>query len=155
MDDNLKAAGNTLLLKADLEALAEIKSFLKIAAAEAGLDDKQLYHLRLVVVETATNIIDYGYPGPGRAGLLRLSIQYNERVFRLCLEDDGEFFDPTQVSDPDTSLALSERPMGGLGTFLARHYVDELTYQKGANGNLTTFTIYRPEQEGKADEIQN
>ncbi|MEG2178346.1 MAG: ATP-binding protein, partial [Bacteroidales bacterium] len=52
----------------------------------------------------------------------------NELIF--VLTDKGAAFDPTQMPEADISLTLEERPIGGLGIFLVRKIMGEVTYQR-------------------------
>jgi hypothetical protein len=40
------------------------------------------------------------------------------------LVDDGPEFDPLAAPEPDTSLAVEDRPVGGLGIVLVRNVLD-------------------------------
>ena len=51
------------------------------------------------------------------------------------MEDDGAAFDPLLVSAPDLLLELDEKPIGGLGVFLAKRYMDELGYERRGGAN--------------------
>ena len=51
-----------LTVGATLESLSAIGAFIRDAAAEAGLDSRAAYRLRLAVDEMATNIIVHGRP---------------------------------------------------------------------------------------------
>ena len=48
----------------------------------------------------------------------------------FVLTDAGIAFDPTQVPAADVNLSLEERPIGGLGIFLIRKIMDEVSYQR-------------------------
>jgi anti-sigma regulatory factor (Ser/Thr protein kinase) len=41
----------------------------------------------------------------------------------------GKEFDPTAAPEVDTSLSAEERPIGGLGIFLVRKTMDDMTYE--------------------------
>ncbi|MEG1952120.1 MAG: ATP-binding protein, partial [Bacteroidales bacterium] len=48
----------------------------------------------------------------------------------FVLTDRGAAFDPIQIPEADISLALEDRPIGGLGIFLVRKIMGEVTYQR-------------------------
>lgn len=50
-----------------------------------------------------------------------------------------EFLCPTQVEDTDITLSLEERPIGGLGIFLIRSIMNEISYQRLDNENRLTM----------------
>jgi anti-sigma regulatory factor (Ser/Thr protein kinase) len=47
------------------------------------------------------------------------------------------------VEDPDTGLPLEERRIGGLGIFLARQIMDEISYRRHGGRNITTMVKRR------------
>jgi anti-sigma regulatory factor (Ser/Thr protein kinase) len=134
----------TLTVAAKFEALPQIKEYLLKISAVAGLDKKATYKLRLAVDEIATNIITHGYAGAETAGFIRLEACLDSQNLTLCLEDEGPAFDPTQAIPPDLSLGLDERPIGGLGVFLAQQSVDEFRYERAGNCNRNILVVKRP-----------
>ena len=54
----------------------------------------------------------------------------NDGALRIEVIDDGQPFNPLEVPEPDTSLAMADRPIGGLGIHLLRELADEATYER-------------------------
>jgi anti-sigma regulatory factor (Ser/Thr protein kinase) len=128
---------------ATLDFLGAIAEFVMAAAASAGLDKRASYHLRLAVDEIATNIIVYGYTEAGLQGVLELSADIDDRTLTIAIDDTGTTFDPRQVAAPDTDLSLEQRPLGGLGVYLAIRSVDEFLYERIGDRNRTIFKMHR------------
>jgi anti-sigma regulatory factor (Ser/Thr protein kinase) len=60
------------------------------------------------------------------------------------LRDHGISFDPTHAPNPDLTLDLEDRPIGGLGVFLIKTLMDEIHYEAlGESGNLLTMVKCR------------
>lgn len=130
---------------ATLDSLGPVRDYLKSAAQTAGLDKKATYELCLAVDEIATNIILYGYEEAGRSGVLDVHVDMGERQLTVTLEDDGEPFDPRQSKlpeDEDLLRPLEERPIGGLGLYLAFQGVDEFRYERAGGRNRNIFVVY-------------
>ena len=53
--------------------------------------------------------------------------------------DDGAAFDPTSKADPDTTLGLDDRPVGGLGLYLVRQLMTEVRYRRLRGRNRLTM----------------
>jgi anti-sigma regulatory factor (Ser/Thr protein kinase) len=53
----------------------------------------------------------------------------------LSVEDDGRPFDPLSQPEPDTTLTLEDRKVGGLGIHFARRLVREITYRWSGGRN--------------------
>ena len=54
----------------------------------------------------------------------------------FLLTDRGQLFDPTQVPDAEINLPIEERAIGGLGIFLIRSIMNEVSYQRLDDENL-------------------
>jgi anti-sigma regulatory factor (Ser/Thr protein kinase) len=52
-------------------------------------------------------------------------------------------FDPTRVPDPDLTLPLEERPLGGLGIYLIRQSVDKMVYRAVPEGGNELTLVKR------------
>jgi anti-sigma regulatory factor (Ser/Thr protein kinase) len=130
-----------------LDSLGLIREYLMSAAKTAGLDKKATYEVSLAVDEIATNIILHGYEEKGRSGVLDIRADIDDQKLTVTLEDDGEPFDPRQTKmpeDEDLMRPLEERPIGGLGLFLAIEGVDEFRYERAGGRNRNIFVVYRP-----------
>jgi serine/threonine-protein kinase RsbW len=130
-----------------LDSLGAIREYVASAARTAGLDKKAAYELSLAVDEIATNIILYGYEEAGRSGVIDVRADMGNGKLTVTLEDDGEPFDPRQSKLPeneDLLRPLEERPVGGLGLYLAFQGVDEFRYERAGGRNRNIFVVYRP-----------
>ena len=54
----------------------------------------------------------------------------------VTLIDHGIAFDPTLRKDPDITLSAEDRPIGGLGIFLIKKIMDEVSYQRVDERNV-------------------
>jgi anti-sigma regulatory factor (Ser/Thr protein kinase) len=133
----------SLTVPADLDSLDTITEYVQAAARQAGLSKKASYNLCLAVDEVATNIINYGYTEQGLEGNLDLEVTISAQALYLSIQDDSHPYDLTGAAEPDLTLSLEQRPIGGLGLFLARRSVDKLSYQRLHNRNYTTFEVGR------------
>jgi len=135
-----------LVLPASVDVLGDVRRFIKNAAEQAGLDGKSTYNLQLALDEIVTNVILYGYEASGLTGNIVLKSDRTEESLVITLEDTGIAYDPRTREMPDEvdlSKDLEDRPIGGLGIFLAINGVDEFNYERAGNRNINTFTVYR------------
>lgn len=132
------------------QSLGAVAAFVVAAAAEAGLEKKASYRLRLAVDEIATNVVVHGYEGAGREGKLYLSTRTCADEFSIVLEDTGPEYDPTKQATP-TSLELrpEDRDIGGLGVFLTVHSVDRFEYERAGDRNRSIFTMKRSQAQAE------
>jgi anti-sigma regulatory factor (Ser/Thr protein kinase) len=135
---------NSVTVPATLDSLGAIAEYVLAAAASAGLDRRASYRLRLAVDEIVTNIIVHGYGDVELSGTLELRADFDERALTVSIEDSGLPYDPRLTPVPDTSLPLEERPIGGLGVYLALKSVDEFLYERVGDRNRSTFKMHLP-----------
>ena len=96
--------------------------------------------LEVAVEEIFVNISSYAY-GEGRGqAVIRGSISSElPWVLTLVFEDEGKEFNPLQKEPPDLTPAVRQRTVGGLGIFLARNMVDEISYERREGKNVLTI----------------
>lgn len=134
----------TLTVNGTLDSLKAIAQYVLTAATAAGLDKKASYKLRLAIDEIATNIIIHGYEEAGCQGEIHLQAEIDDRALTISIEDTGVLYDYTTQSDPDNLDApLAQRPIGGLGVFLAIQAVDKFMYERVGNRNRNIFIVYQ------------
>jgi len=129
-----------------LDSLGLIREYVTSAANSAGLDKKATYGLRLAVDEIATNIIVHGYEEADRSGVLDMRVEIDTGTLTVIIEDDGVPFDPRANRLPDSedfAKPLGDRPIGGLGVFLAFDGVDEFKYERSGGRNKNIFVVHR------------
>jgi anti-sigma regulatory factor (Ser/Thr protein kinase) len=92
----------------------------------------------LAMEELATNTINFGYTDNEEH---LIGVELNIESDRLVVQyvDDGVYFNPLDVQEPDTSLPVEERPTGGLGILLLRKIADTMTYLRDHEKNLVTI----------------
>lgn len=126
----------TLKIKNDIRQLADIERFVREAADLFGLPEPLVGNLNLVLEEAVSNIIFYAYEGEEKEEEIDLSLRYDKPFLVIQLSDGGCPFDPTARKDPDISLTAEERPIGGLGIFLIKKMMDEVSYRRVENKNI-------------------
>jgi len=114
-----------------------------------GMDDHDVYAIQLAVDEACSNIIEYAYEGV-RDGRIEITCESRQGDVNIYIRDWGKAFDPSIASEPDLSVDLSERQIGGLGIFLMRKMTDEVRYHsEPGRGNLLKLVKRRGGNKGK------
>ena len=97
----------------------------------------------LILEELVLNTLTYG----DTSGLteIDLELEYQDHALTIRLIDDGSPFNPlTDAPEPDVTLPLAERPIGGLGVYLVRTMGEELEYRREDGRNRLKLVV-RPE----------
>lgn len=128
---------------ATMEQLDAMLGFILGFAQQQGFDDKAVGKVRLAMEEILVNIISYAYPdstgsidigcapsGDGKTGII------------IEVRDRGVPFNMLEKEDPDTTLPMEERQIGGLGIFFAKQIMDDLKYERSGDTNILRLTKY-------------
>jgi len=121
-----------LRIAAELKNLSVIRRFVQDGAAALDADPDALSDMLLAMNEAAANIIVHGYQG--QPGMIEIEARRTRDSLVVCLRDQATLFDPTGVPPPDLTLPLERRPFGGMGVYLMRQLVDEVTYRVTPQG---------------------
>lgn len=127
-----------LLITNELNQLILLEDFLGKVAAEHNLNGQLLMNLKLAMEEAVTNVILYAYPGEKNKDI-SISLSYNDKELRIVITDSGIAFDPMNKPDPDLSLPPDERPIGGLGIYLVKQLMTDVTYHRSGDKNILTM----------------
>ena len=128
-----------LTIKAVIENLPAVTAFLDEILEGADCSMKAQMQLDVAMDELFGNIARYAYaPGEGDA-TVRINVDAETRVAEVTLIDSGIPFNPLEASQPDTSASAEDRPIGGLGIFLVRKTMDDVSYVRDGDRNVLTL----------------
>ena len=122
----------------DRAELEKLEGFTADFALKAGLSDKDLFALQIIVEELVTNVIDYGgVPAGEHAVRVDLSAEGGELLIHLT--DRGAEYNPLLREDPDVTLPAEHRPIGGLGVHFCKKLTDAQEYERRDGCNVLTL----------------
>jgi serine/threonine-protein kinase RsbW len=117
---------------------------LEAFVAGHGLSNAVTWPVELSLDEVLANVVRHGLLGRGATATVevefRLDPGADPAVCEVVVVDDGPEFDPLVVAEPDTSLGVEERPIGGLGIALVRKLMDEVEYERRDGKNRLRMT---------------
>jgi len=124
---------------ANFETLDEIREFVGEHARQAGFSDKEIYAIQLAADEASTNIIEHAYAGVEN-GKIEINCAIDNGELKIVMCDRGKSFNPSSVPEPNVKADLSDRQIGGLGMYLMRKLMDEVSYEISTEaGNILTM----------------
>ena len=127
-----------LRLKNQMSELERVNQFVEEIGEELGLDMELQMNLNLVMEEMVVNVISYAYP-EGKVADIELLAESDGKELKFVLSDQGKAFDPTLKDDPDTDVNPAERDLGGMGIYIVKNIMNEVTYQRLEGKNLLTM----------------
>ena len=126
-----------LKLPAEREKLEEALRFVveNLERDECGM--KAQMQIEVAVEELFVNIASYAYP-PG-SGSVTIEYSCENGVAEITLTDSGTPYDPLAKEDPDITLTVQERPIGGLGILMVKKTMDDMSYRSENGCNILTI----------------
>ena len=125
--------------EATLDQLDEVLAFVDEDLEKYSEDEKAIIQIDIAVEEIFVNIAHYAYtPNVGQA-VIRMEIIEDPRMIEITFIDSGIAFDPPAKPDPDVTLPAEERQIGGLGIYMVKKSMDDVTYERKEDQNI--FTI--------------
>ena len=129
-----------LIVPADRGEFAVLQQWLTSIAAELNIQERIKKQLMICCDEIFTNIASYAYPDGNGSVAVTVEFVSETQSLRIIFSDSGIAFDPLEISEPDTSSALSERKIGGLGMFMVKKMMDSVEYCRKDEKNILTLT---------------
>lgn len=128
----------TIQLTAETANLNKVIGFVTEQLESSGCPMKVLMQIELAVEEIFVNIANYAYGT--NIGNVAVSVDISdEKQAVITFEDSGVPYDPLAKSDPDLSLSVNERQIGGLGIFMAKKSMDKMHYEYRDGKNILTL----------------
>ena len=136
-----------IILDANFDVLDEIRDFVADIAHQANFSDKEIYSIQLATDEACTNVIEHAYADFDE-GKLEVECNILDGGIKIVIRDQGVSFDPSSVLEPNLKADLSDRKIGGLGIYLMRKLMDDVSYESSVEtGN--TLTMFK--RKGNSD----
>lgn len=130
---------SSLSFPAELERLPDMIRFIDAWCEEIHLRKDRSHSLRLIVDELVSNICRQSLLQPNVS--IVLTLFRSEDTVTLEIQDSGVPFNPSEHKEPDTSLPLEKRPIGGLGLLLVRRLSKAWGYRRENGQNLQTVVL--------------
>jgi anti-sigma regulatory factor (Ser/Thr protein kinase) len=90
----------------------------------------------IAIDELFGNIAHYAYsPGIGQA-TVQVDVVEEPLSVVITFIDNGVPYDPLAKADPDTTLSVEERDIGGLGIYMVKKSMDEIAYEYKDGQNI-------------------
>jgi serine phosphatase RsbU (regulator of sigma subunit)/anti-sigma regulatory factor (Ser/Thr protein kinase)/TolA-binding protein len=138
-----------LKVPAHIDYLADLRDFVTRIGNKYGFSDRVVNAFKLAIDEAGTNVMRHAYRDTGGEGFITIRALVKNNSLTICLIDQGKYFDPKHVKDPDLQRYVDIGKKGGLGIFIMRRLMDEIDYRKTEEGNELRLTKNRDTPVGK------
>lgn len=126
-----------LKVAADDARLHEVLGFVTALLEEHDCPLKTQMLIEVSLEELFVNIAHYAYPEGDGWAEVRACVE--DGVATVTLIDGGIPYDPLAKPDPDVTLSAEERQIGGLGIYMVKKKMDEMTYEYRDGHNVLRF----------------
>ena len=139
--DTLLFSVNELVVEAKKENLQQVIDFVDEHLEKTECPMKAEMQIDMAVEEIFVNIASYAYAHEDNIGKAVIRVETLEDPLRVVLTfmDNGMPYDPLAKGDPDVTLGADEREIGGLGIFLVKNTMDDVTYEYKDGRNILTI----------------
>jgi len=129
---------STLLLPTRLDHLHPLLAYTRELAKNSGFSKKEQHELELAVEEIFTNIIQHGFENNSQE-TFQVTFEITATKIVVKFSEKGLPFDPAML--PHYSPEQATETTKGLGIYLAKKFVDDITFRYlGRNGKETILT---------------
>lgn len=116
-----------LSVKSSTDNLSEVRAFIEMETGKCGFDEKAIREITLAVDEACTNVIKHAYKNlPG--GMIHIRLKFWKGRLEISITDFGGSFNPNLVPEPDLMENYRRKKSGGMGIFLMKKLMDEVSY---------------------------
>ena len=128
-----------LIVEAEKMNLPRVQAFIDEQLEEAGCPMPAQISIDIAVEELFVNITSYAYDGELGVVVIRVTVHEDPLSIEITFIDNGKQYDPLAKADPDTTLSVRERKKGGLGIFMVKNTMDNVSYEYKDGKNILTI----------------
>ena len=116
-----------------------VRKFFDDYSKENKLNEKTVHDIQMALDELLTNIVNYGYEDSDEHKIdVRFGI--NDDAVRVEIIDDSKPYNILEQENPDISLSVEDKPIGGLGIFLIKKLMSNVDYYTKEGKNHLVMT---------------
>ena len=123
-------------IEARVENLDTVIAFVDEQIETLDCPPKIQMQIDVAVEEIFVNIANYAYNPEVGPATIRVEINKEEPAVEISFIDHGVKYDPLAKEDPDITLSAKERAIGGLGIFMVKKTMDDITYEYKDGQNI-------------------
>ena len=128
-----------LTITATVENIGIVTDFVNEQLEALDCPMKAQMQIDIAIDELFGNIAHYAYhPEVGNA-TVRVEVTEEPLAVIVTFIDKGMPYDPLRAVEPDITLSAEERNLGGLGIYMVKKSMDEITYEYKDGKNILSI----------------
>ena len=125
-----------LILAATVENIEVVTDFVNEQLEELDCPMKVQMQIDIAIDELFGNIAHYAYNPEVGDATVRVEVTEDPLAVVITFIDSGVPYDPLAKEDPDTTLSAEDRKIGGLGIYMVKKSMDDITYEYKDGQNI-------------------
>ena len=125
-----------LTLAATVENIETVTEFVNAQLEMLDCPIKAQMQIDIAIDELFGNIAHYAYNTEVGSATVRVEVSEAPLAVIITFIDNGVPYDPLGKDDPDITLSAEEREIGGLGIYMVKKSMDEITYEYKDGQNI-------------------
>ena len=125
-----------LTIAATVENIDTVTDFVNEHLEAYDCPMKAQMQIDIAIDELFGNIAHYAYNPETGDATVRVEVVEDPMAVVITFIDKGVPYDPLKQADPNTSLSAEEREIGGLGIFMVKKTMDDITYEYKDGQNI-------------------
>ncbi len=125
-----------LTIDAKIENIEKVTAFVNETLESYNCPAKAMVQIDIAIDELFGNIANYAYNPDVGPATVRIEIIDNPMSVVITFVDNGVPYDPLAKADPDITQSAEERAIGGLGIYLVKKSMDEISYEYKDGKNI-------------------
>lgn len=127
-----------LNIPATVENISTVTDFVNEQLESIECPMKIEMQIDIAIDELFGNIAHYAYNPDVGPATVRVEVQEDPLAVIITFIDNGVPYDPLAKKDPDITLGAEEREIGGLGIYMVKKTMDNITYEYKNGQNILT-----------------
>ena len=128
-----------ITLAATVENIETVTEFVNAQLELIDCPIKVQMQIDIAIDELFGNIAHYAYDSEIGNATVRVEVSEEPLAVIITFIDNGIPYDPLAKDDPDITLSAEEREIGGLGIYMVKKSMDEITYEYKDGQNILTI----------------
>ncbi len=125
-----------LTIDATIENIATVTAFIDEQLEHRDCPMKTKRQVHIAIDELFGNIAYYAYHPEKGIVTVCAEVTDNHLAVVITFIDNGTPYDPLAKADPDTTLSVEERDVGGLGIYMVKKTMDDISYEYRNGQNI-------------------
>lgn len=125
-----------LTVDATIKNIETVTDFINETLEGYNCPMKAMTQIDIAIDELFGNIANYAYHPKVGPATVRIEVIDDPLAVVITFVDNGIPFDPLAKADPNTAQSADERAIGGLGIYLVKKSMDEISYEYKDGKNI-------------------